>query len=76
VEIKVAAGENLKERLPVKVDFIVVIVGLVVDVRISKSSIRIFVPFGYDESFQRLVLDYADSVNPKYVSPFYRLLLC
>ena len=37
VKVEVAARDDLEERLSVKIDFIVVVIGLVVDVGVSKA---------------------------------------
>ena len=38
VEIEVAFGDDLEERLPVEIDFVVVIIGLVVDIGVGESE--------------------------------------
>jgi hypothetical protein len=59
VEVEVALGEDLEERLAVEVDFIVVLVGLVVDVGVGETGLgRVYPlemirPFAY---LSRMVL--------------------
>lgn len=45
VEVEVALGDNLEEGLPVEVDFVIVIIGLVVDIGIGESAWLMDYPF-------------------------------
>ena len=38
MEIEVAFGDDLEEGLSVEIDFVVVIIGLVVDIRVGESK--------------------------------------
>ena len=38
VEIEVAFGDDLEERLPVEIDLVIVIIGLVVDIGVGESE--------------------------------------
>jgi hypothetical protein len=54
VQVEVALGQDLEERLAVEVDLVVVLVGLVVDVRVRKTASPAKYPFEIIRPFASL----------------------